>query len=384
MGRMQLIFENHDIALAEMNLLPKTRDYLQRFIRAKAAEYSEIYYEYRPGKGYGQFHRSDEVYQTMHDIYANLTEDFKDLSIPEVFSSPNALLAKMNWFVEILKQRSKLFDDVAVYCEVKGIPLSDAVLTIDNVRHEVIDAFEHSILIAEEEVAGAPAEEHDASETPAKEKRWYHDGRVRAAFVTGGFMVLVFLLNLIFSRPTSTTSSETVTLPRDSISKSNVSEDPFTLEYQRIAARQAESLKARLQLRKAKALRELTPAETNLSLGEMPRGTYGFIYASELKKKEGSLTRISSGYTFEMHKTALGEILAVGFVNDDAAALLMRESRRDTTAATLYSDYWESATKIVSIPMVALSPGFRTRGIELSQWANLVAAEVKIAPKTAR
>jgi hypothetical protein len=364
-----------------MNLLPQTRNYLQKFVRAKGPDYSRIYYEYRPGKGYGHFYRSDEVYQTMIDIYFNLTENFNDLSMPEVFSSPKALMAKMTWFVEILKRRSELFETVGEHFQDEHLSASDAAVTIDNVRLEVIDAFENALKLAEEEMKAENEKENDADQKLLVGKEWYQEAPVRAAFITGSIALVIFILTQLLKERAPITSPVNPANQIDTVSKPIETKDPTLVEMQETRGRQEESEKARVELRKASSLRALTPAETNLSLKEMARGTYGFIYGSELREKEGSLKRIASGFTFEIHKSASGGILVVGFVNDDAAALLNRESRSETIAVALYADYWESATRIVSIPMASLDSGFRIRDIELGQYAKVSAADVKIAPK---
>ncbi|MCX6122180.1 MAG: hypothetical protein NTX44_11260 [Ignavibacteriales bacterium] len=173
-----------------MNLIPNTRDYLEKFVRAKLEDYREIKKEYRPDNGYGHFHRSDEIYQMILDIYFNLEDNFSYLSIPEKHASPQALIKKIEWFLKLLKSRQELVDDIIKHHQSRNLFLPTPVVEIDKVRREVIDAFEYALTISQSELNPVSKESNAKTIKPQPQIfKWYKKGVNQAAIIAGLFLI---------------------------------------------------------------------------------------------------------------------------------------------------------------------------------------------------
>lgn len=124
-------------------LLPELTEYLQKFFEANWEEIRGANSEYRPNNGYGNFYRSDELYQFMFDIYANIDEHLLDMRIPENHASPKSLVTFIKNFVDYLKMREELIKDI------RSKHNSMMVNHIDEIRVKLIDVFEHCLTFDE-------------------------------------------------------------------------------------------------------------------------------------------------------------------------------------------------------------------------------------------
>jgi hypothetical protein len=132
-----------------MNMpVPMALDYLQRFFSAKYAEYFEDMRELRSDKGYGYYHRSDEVTQALRNIVHNISDTFGDMRIPEGFSSPKRFVDTLLWFENLLKDQNELFIDVFKNHQGSLQP-PIPVIEISRINNEVLDAISHILCFEE-------------------------------------------------------------------------------------------------------------------------------------------------------------------------------------------------------------------------------------------
>lgn len=147
-----------------MEYLKVSRDYFWRFRQAHLKDYLDIMNDYNVGRstGYQYFYRSDEVVQTIRDIYHNLEEYYSNISIPEGFATPRALVESWVRFRQMLISRAEVFSDILdhlkiereklpFYSEEENIYdyLPEPLVQIDAVRHEMIDLLDHILSIDE-------------------------------------------------------------------------------------------------------------------------------------------------------------------------------------------------------------------------------------------
>jgi hypothetical protein len=358
-----------------VNLIPKAREYLQKFVQSNLPDYLEIKREYRPNNGYGHFHRSDEIYQTMLDIYYNLDDNFSDLSIPERHPSPKALVQKIEWFIKLLRSRQDLVDEVAKQHQSQRLHLPVPLVEIDRVRREVIAAFEYALSIAQSELDTSTQKQDTKKPTSNLPVPWYKRGGNQAAIIGGLFVLGAAIFTVVAPKWFESESENSVKqrpLQPDSISISSPKPQTTSSET------------ARDKLRHESGLRALLPAESNLSIEEMPKGVFGFTHSSTIRYLDGDIRRYPNGtFDFEIHKLPTGETFAVGFTNPDAATELRKESQPDTLRLTLYSETWQSASELVRIPLPRIVEGTRIRQVDIDKLTVVNAADMKVKPTVA-
>ncbi len=120
-------------------------EYINKFILANYEDIKDASIEFRPNRGYGNFYRSDELYQFIFDIYANTQEHLLDLSIPETHPSPKALINTIKNFTLFLKDKDELFIDIQKKYHGEHLPFP--VNTVDDIRSKIIEAFEEALRI---------------------------------------------------------------------------------------------------------------------------------------------------------------------------------------------------------------------------------------------
>lgn len=141
-----------------MEYLQQSRDYFKTFRDTHLHDYFETMrcYKVGGGSGFQYFYCSDEVNQTMYDIYGNLEDLYSDVSIPGQFATPDALIDSWVNFKEHLIKKGHLFEkikDKLVEDRKKG-PfydpdepiasfLPEPLKAVNSIRLEVLDVLEH-------------------------------------------------------------------------------------------------------------------------------------------------------------------------------------------------------------------------------------------------
>lgn len=148
-----------------MEYLQHSRQYFKSFRDAHLQDYFESMKRFKVGGGSGfqYFDGSNEVNQTMYDIYGNLEDFYADLSIPGKFSSPEALIDSWVNFKNHLIAKGKIFEKIIndLIEEQKKSPfynpgdpveslLPPPLNVVNGIRLEVLDVLEH--ILAMEEV----------------------------------------------------------------------------------------------------------------------------------------------------------------------------------------------------------------------------------------
>lgn len=141
------------MAEIDINFIPKARDYLRKFINAHKDSFFEDMKEYKPRKGYGTFPYSSYIVQCMADIALAFREELSDLSIPETFSSPAALINYAKEFVDHLESYDSYFKEaINKYTKVRNSFIPTPIQEINNNRKITIDAFKTFLTLSEQEL----------------------------------------------------------------------------------------------------------------------------------------------------------------------------------------------------------------------------------------
>lgn len=146
-----------------MNLIDNSRKYLENFFNGHYQDYFEAMNEYRPQKGYGNFPNSSDIVQCMRDITHIIEDELSDLKIPEHFATPRHLIGTISNLISILKSYEPKFNEtIEHYKDPNHIPVP--VYEINKRRLETIEACEHFILLANEELKQNLTTENEMNE----------------------------------------------------------------------------------------------------------------------------------------------------------------------------------------------------------------------------
>ena len=96
------------MATIDIEFLPKSREYLTKFVNSYHQTFFEDMNEYQPQKGYGNFPYSSPIVQCMREITHIIREVFGDLSIPGNFTTPTDLINQAKRFIDILEKFRKV------------------------------------------------------------------------------------------------------------------------------------------------------------------------------------------------------------------------------------------------------------------------------------
>jgi len=134
--------------------LPESREYFRKHLQENKEDYFDAMREFNvgPGRGYWYFYRSDEVVQTMRDLYHNLDETFGLLTIPGEFPSEKRLVETWKWFYDLMKSRDELFNDVYKNLDNKNETPSEVLNGINRFRIKIMDVLEHILGMDEVQV----------------------------------------------------------------------------------------------------------------------------------------------------------------------------------------------------------------------------------------
>jgi len=132
-------------------IIPKSRDYLRKFIVSKNREYLENVQEYKPQEGYGRFKNWDKFVAIIRDISSWFQDIFGPVNIPGNFQSPQQLVNTVQGCLDKLKERDKYFK---LYDEQRTDDDRHEIVKIsDQMRRETIDAFTFFLEQAQKEHA---------------------------------------------------------------------------------------------------------------------------------------------------------------------------------------------------------------------------------------
>lgn len=209
-------------------------------------------------------------------------------------------------------------------------------------------------------------------------QRWYEKTSVQAAMVSGVALVLVALVGL--HRPDEMDRSLQDHPPRVQPEASHGFKKDMDISYGAggqvdMAGKEiysAAGFGERVRLRND--LHLLTVAESGLSPEKVPLGTYAFSHPSVLEYGASPMFRVPEygRLSYEVQKSASGQVLALVFVNADEYPKLALSSRI-SAAATLYSDFWEDA-KYATLVDVATCHG-KSRFITLDDGSKITAVD---------
>jgi hypothetical protein len=135
----------------DINFIPKSREYLKKFVDSNYREFHSDMNEYRPSQGYGDFPNSSKIVQCMREITHIVGDEFGDLSIPEKFSTSEDLISSAEKFIDHLKSfESYIIQSTEILAsELKQIPTPISI--IDANRRKTIIVFEKFISLAKTE-----------------------------------------------------------------------------------------------------------------------------------------------------------------------------------------------------------------------------------------
>lgn len=202
--------------------------------------------------------------------------------------------------------------------------------------------------------------------------QWYEKASVQAASVGGVFLLIATAIGIPsrgpkLSDPPKGTAAigipTSVSRPDPSSLTKNLAS--YDREYS------IESVAARNIMRGN--LRNLTAAESGLTVQQIPPGTFGFAPSFLFRYKEFEVDRVPIGrLSFELHKPATSAVYAVVFVNADTERRLQLDSSLKEPA-TIYSDLWKDAPYAVRIN--ASSCRGQGRIITLDDGRNITAVD---------
>ena len=110
---------------------------------------------------------------------------------------------------------------------------------------------------------------------------------------------------------------------------------------------------ARVALRSKHEVRPLAEIENELQLEKIPRGTYGFMFASHFDFERDRIPVLTEDMAgpgmIEIRKLGDGRVTLLGFVSQEAA--LKIQTNLEATEILFFTDEWEEARTYVSIPL---------------------------------
>ncbi|MGH1385271.1 hypothetical protein [Kordia sp.] len=133
----------------DINFIPKSRKYLEKFVHSNYRDFLLDMNEYRPSNGYGEFPNSSYIVQCMREITHIIGGDFSDLSIPEKFSTSEDLILQVKNFIDHLKSFENYFVESVNELTSKSKEIPIPILTINGNRKRTIEVFEKFINLAE-------------------------------------------------------------------------------------------------------------------------------------------------------------------------------------------------------------------------------------------
>lgn len=135
----------------DINFIPKSRQYLKKFVDSNYGDFFYDMGELQPRNGYGEFPYSSDIVQCMRNITHTISDVFSDLSIPEKFQTSDDLINKAESFIELLDASESYFSDSIniVTSENKHVP--SPIYRINNNREKTIRAFKQFVKLAKVE-----------------------------------------------------------------------------------------------------------------------------------------------------------------------------------------------------------------------------------------
>lgn len=177
--------------------LPESRAYFRNHLKENKEEYYYAMREYNvgPGSGYWYFHRSNEVVDTMREIYHHIDETFGNLTIPGEFPSPSRLAKTWEWFYNSLKSKDELFEDV--YNKLPSKDSIPAVLSgVNTFRHKIMDVLEHILDMNEVKELISPTAQADRNaQTEVDNENYLTDIAILTALHTPEFAKVKTILS---------------------------------------------------------------------------------------------------------------------------------------------------------------------------------------------
>lgn len=139
-----------------VNPIPKTCEYLDRFLNGKIKYYrsAKESYCHKIGPQYREFYRERDVMQHYRDVVGGIEDEFYDIRIPEYFSTPDSLLELVRNFRGFLLERKKsLFENIFKHHNKLKQTAPGAVLEAEEINNELIKAFNCALRIARSELS---------------------------------------------------------------------------------------------------------------------------------------------------------------------------------------------------------------------------------------
>ncbi len=135
----------------DTNFIPKSREYLKKFVVSHHLGFKKDSQEFQPRNGYGNFLNSSLIVQCMREISIIVRDEFGDLSIPERFTSPEDLINKSKRFVDQLEFFESYFTESMEDSQKNKGMIPTPVEVINENRLKTIETFKMFIKLAEKE-----------------------------------------------------------------------------------------------------------------------------------------------------------------------------------------------------------------------------------------
>ncbi len=132
-----------------IDFIPKSREYLKKFVDSNYGGFKSDMNEYRPSNGYGEFPNSSYIIQCMREITLTIGDVFRDLSIPEKFSTSEDLITQAKIFIDHLRSFESYFKESMEELTSELVP--DPIGEINKNRKRTIEVFEKFVKLAEAE-----------------------------------------------------------------------------------------------------------------------------------------------------------------------------------------------------------------------------------------
>jgi hypothetical protein len=139
-------------------------------------------------------------------------------------------------------------------------------------------------------------------------------------------------------------------------------------------------------LRRRRNLRELSAMESDRSVAEMPRSTYGFLWGTTLGLWRDSSSWMTNARTqrftqstyFEIHRAENGDFFLVGFASAPDAARVTSEAVTNVIpVVTLAATSSDQMGELISIPLSRLR-GVDRRDVEVERGVRVVLLDVQL------
>jgi len=162
----------------DIDFLPKSREYLLKFVNGNYEQFAMDTQELQPRNGYGFFPNSSKIVNCMRSITLNFEDVFSDLSIPEKFTTPTDLITHAKNFIDILESFEKYFDEAVTIIRGNNPTaiIPDPVWQINKHRKKTVDAFKMFVQLAEKERGTEGQISFVTSMTPIEKLQTLFDG----------------------------------------------------------------------------------------------------------------------------------------------------------------------------------------------------------------